>query len=368
MPDKTTEDEICREFQAKKGELEDFREKTVEIIEGILRAESIVVHSVGGRVKSEKKLLDKYKREDKDYRKLDDIKDQVGIRIITYYEDQVDPVSEIISREFQIIPGHSVDRRNQDPDRFGYQSVHHVCTHSTQRLALREYRQLAGIDFELQIRSILQHAWAEMEHDAYDRGSVPRDLRRRFSRLAGLLELADSEFIELRKKKTEYENSVALRVNVSVPDISDVQVNEISIKAFVEQDPLVKDLDKQIATLLKKPLAEQAMQDSIRTITKGVEAAGLDTLQDIRSALSKNQKATVNFAVAWIDFRSRWSSPLTSEMAPGYCLAQLTLLLVAGKGTDEVKRFSDILGRMIVPEDQISDLVNLAISILEPSS
>jgi len=64
------------------------------------------------------------------------------------------------------------------------------------------YDSLAGHSVSLQVRTVLQHAWAEFEHDIRYKGSVPEehtaDLDRRFTLAAGLLELADREFSAIR--------------------------------------------------------------------------------------------------------------------------------------------------------------------------
>lgn len=56
----------------------------------------------------------------------------------------------------------------------------------------------------MQIRTVLQHAWAEFEHDIRYKGTIPAsqrpDFDRRFTLAAGLLELADSEFSTIRAK------------------------------------------------------------------------------------------------------------------------------------------------------------------------
>ena len=53
---------------------------------------------------------------------------------------------------------------------------------------------------EVQVRSILQHAWAALQHDLMYKGErAPTDqVRRRLIALAGLLELADQEFMSVR--------------------------------------------------------------------------------------------------------------------------------------------------------------------------
>jgi hypothetical protein len=56
----------------------------------------------------------------------------------------------------------------------------------------------------VQIRTVLQHAWAEFEHDIRYKGTIPDehvpDFDRRFTLAAGLLELADREFSTIRDR------------------------------------------------------------------------------------------------------------------------------------------------------------------------
>jgi hypothetical protein len=60
--------------------------------------------------------------------------------------------------------------------------------------------------YEIQARTVLEHAWAEIEHDLgyRSRDAVPDAVRRRLNRLAGLLELADQEFVAIRRELTDY--------------------------------------------------------------------------------------------------------------------------------------------------------------------
>ena len=56
----------------------------------------------------------------------------------------------------------------------------------------------------IQVRTVLQHAWAEFEHDIRYKGTIPDehvpDFDRRFTLAAGLLELADREFSTIRDR------------------------------------------------------------------------------------------------------------------------------------------------------------------------
>ena len=176
--------------------------KLEALILSTVEANGIQVLSVTSRVKSKASVRRKLERTDRegDIRSLTDI---LGIRIITYFRDEVDAVARLIEEEFKIDAERSVDKRAAlDPDRFGYLSLHYIAQLTQNRSQLVEYRTYAGVLFEVQIRSILQHAWAEIEHDRgyKSEAEVPRAVRRRFSRLASLLELADDEFLGLRER------------------------------------------------------------------------------------------------------------------------------------------------------------------------
>lgn len=190
------------DYEAIANRLQDFKVSVDPLIQVLLEIEGIQSHSVTSRIKSKASVRQKLQRPDKK-RELNDLTDILGVRIITYFQDEVDAVAKLIEREFIVDPENSVDKRSiLDPDRFGYLSLHYVLQLNPERSKLPENRAYKDIRFELQIRSILQHAWAEIEHDTgyKSESGVPDAVRRRFSRLAGLLELADDEFLGIREE------------------------------------------------------------------------------------------------------------------------------------------------------------------------
>ena len=101
-----------------------FTEKTRDLIIEILRENDIHVHSVTYRVKDRDSLAKKTSGPDSHYSDLHDITDIAGIRITTYFEDDVDKVSQLIEEQFTVDHENSVDKRALlDPDRFGYLSL-----------------------------------------------------------------------------------------------------------------------------------------------------------------------------------------------------------------------------------------------------
>jgi len=167
-------DSILAEFERRENLLETFCAKTKQLIEECLEDAQIRYQSVQARVKTRNKLRAKYTDPQKSYRCLDDITDLAALRVITYYEDEIDSVAKVIEREFKIDPDRSIDKRKTEPDRFGYDGVNYICCHTAQRSASTEYRKFSNVRCEIQITSILSHAWAEIEHDWYDRGSIER--------------------------------------------------------------------------------------------------------------------------------------------------------------------------------------------------
>lgn len=192
--------------------LPEFGESLQSLLKCLLAAEAektqLRVHAISHRVKSKESAERKTASPgqgptEAGPRSLDTLTDLLGIRVITYFRDGVDTVARLIEREFAIDQHNSVDKGTVlDPDRFGYLSLHYVAELDPVRTVMPEYQKYGGIKFEVQIRSILQHAWAEIEHDLgyKSKDAVPRRVRRRFSRLAGVLEVADDEFVGIRQE------------------------------------------------------------------------------------------------------------------------------------------------------------------------
>ncbi|WP_096665698.1 GTP pyrophosphokinase [Polaromonas sp. AET17H-212] len=97
-----------------------------------------------------------------------DIKDLAGCRIIFYTNGDVTRFinSGIIDQNFEVLeakihhPGHVVEDAAEL-----YISNHYLVRLRPERIALPEYAHFSGMRCEIQIQTILNHAWAEMAHD-----------------------------------------------------------------------------------------------------------------------------------------------------------------------------------------------------------
>ncbi len=263
------------------------------LVSDLLQASGTPVQSVTGRLKRRCSLGQKLSRGD--YRSLDEITDLCGIRITTYFADDVDRVAQAIEREFEIDRANSVDKRAAlDADRFGYVSVHYIVRLPGHRLALTENRRFEGCCAEVQIRSILQHVWAEIEHDLgyKSKQSVPRDLRRQFSRLAGLLEIADHEFIQIRDALRAYETEVAEQLSW---DPASIGIDQSSLTAFIARSRLLQRIDAAIASAVQAPLIDEPKALNFPRLLNWLAAAGLTNIATIETALEANASRLARF-------------------------------------------------------------------------
>lgn len=160
---------------------------------------SIAIHSVNGRAKSPDSAAEKVHR--KNYgRPKSQMTDAIGVRVITSYSQGVEEVLRRLRDKYEIDESNSVDKRNDlTIKEVGYRSVHLVMTLGKVGKTGEAAKLLGNIKIEVQIRSIVDHAWAEIEHELRYKSGVdlPKDIQRRFAALAGTLELVDQEFNNL---------------------------------------------------------------------------------------------------------------------------------------------------------------------------
>jgi ppGpp synthetase/RelA/SpoT-type nucleotidyltranferase len=167
------------------------------------------LHLLSSRAKSPSSAQEKIRR--KSYGNPGrQITDKIGVRVITYYGRDVDPVVDRLRDALEIDRRNSVDKRHALGVReFGYRSVQLVARVPERGLRRLEFAALRGLWFEIQVRSILEHAWAEIEHQVvYKAGTrYPDAVLRRFAAIAGALEILEAEFLHLRSERANLVNA-----------------------------------------------------------------------------------------------------------------------------------------------------------------
>lgn len=282
-------------YQAEVEGLDRFGQMLTELVSEILRHHDIIVHAVTYRVKSELSAKLKLERKPDRYDGVGALTDLLGLRVICYFSDQVDQVAAALQDQFYIDEKNSVDKRKALGDReFGYLSLHRIAMVSPQRGKLIEYLRFKDEPFEIQIRSILQHAWAEIEHDlGYKVETIPSHLRRRFSMLAGVLELADREFISLRSDVAQYEQDSEKKASTE-PDT--LALDQSTLEAVLRNDPLFIKLDEDIARLRETQLGNHVDPEVLRRRLEDLAALGIKDMRQLRLMVAQRQRHIVMFA------------------------------------------------------------------------
>lgn len=166
------------------------------IIEEILLAWWIEIHNISSRTKEVSSF--KWKIQWWKYKTpQSEITDLSWVRIICYVEDDIKIISDAIEKNFKIDNENCSDKSELlGNDKVWYKSMHYVVEINDDRLKLPEYEKYKWLKLEVQVRTILQHAWAEVEHDRSYKFSwkLPDEIDRRFKLLAWTLELVDREF------------------------------------------------------------------------------------------------------------------------------------------------------------------------------
>ena len=137
-------------------------------------------------------------RNDLEEGKSSTINDLIGIRIVCPFIEDIELVEKELEKHVKIL---EVERKgaNQTFKEFGYQSTHLLI--EIPQVFFLEFGEIDCKVAEVQIRTILQDAWAEVEHELiYKSEFTPLDnpIKRKLAALNANLSLADIYFQEIR--------------------------------------------------------------------------------------------------------------------------------------------------------------------------
>lgn len=288
--------DIIAEYKQKQDLYYQFTENVKEILDEILsdRAE-INIHSVRARTKSVDSLAEKVRRPGKDYDELSEIKDLTAVRIVTYFADEIDVVGKILENRLTVDPRHSIDKRKGfDYHEFGYNSLHKVAKLKSGHLSGDKFDKFKGLYFEIQIRTILQHAWAEIEHDlGYKyKEEIPDSINRRFARLSALLEVADDEFLSLRDDLEEYEIEIQNQIRESPEQVG---INKLTLQQFMEVDKTMQNLTSYIDEWSQNlPRKTTGKDFFLGDVVRGMKIIGVNNIRVLQNVLADYENLIKN--------------------------------------------------------------------------
>jgi putative GTP pyrophosphokinase len=272
-----TDAEVTDWYNQKRATFASLAENASSSFKALLSARRVDILAVSHRTKTLESVIEKVGR--KDYSDLSEITDLAGVRVIAYIESDVQRAADLIAEAFVIDKMNSVDKSHElQDDKFGYRSVHFVCELGDARTALPELAAFKGLKFEIQIRTVLQHAWAEIEHDRSYKfsGELPSHIRRRLNLLAGVLELADREFGMLAHEVDEYQKRIQRSVKEGALDSE--ELTTISLEQYFK---LNKNLQIHLSTSKKN-------HASIDEVVGELKRFGVLSVDELGKLLSKD--------------------------------------------------------------------------------
>ena len=342
MADQRILDAHCSSIlQEYKDNLPLFREVSEQVYNNLKKTLSdagLILAAIEYRVKTEDSLAGKLELKGSKYASLKDITDIIGLRVITFYTDDVDKVASAVERMFTIDWANSIDKRKaHEIDSFGYLSLHYICS-----MPDFPYR------FEIQMRTILQHAWANMNHDTgYKSGvEVPRRYFRNMSRLAGMLELIDDEFSKIRSELTDYRRKV--QALVASGNLDEVALDGDAFRSYLNLKPFA-NLNKRIASVNQAEIQEVPLMPYL-AVFKGL---GFNTLGDVAKLIKGYSDAAYQLACYQIGLTDL--DIISSSLGPqDLCI---TYILKTGGGKAVIKYMFDTLNGPSPSNEAMADFL-----------
>ena len=329
---------ILEEYREHLPLFEEMRKKVQDQLKQVFDEAGLIVASIEGRVKTEKSLAGKLELKGAKYATLADITDIIGLRVITFYSDDVDKVASAVDRLYKVDWENSVDKRKaHEIDSFGYLSLHYICS-----MPDCPYR------FEIQMRTVLQHAWANMNHDTgYKSGvEIPREYLRNLNRLAGMLELADEQFSLIRNDLTDYRRRV--QSLVASGNLDEVLLDGETFRSYLQLKPFDK-LNKRIAAVNQAEIQEVNLMPYLAVF----KDLNCKTLGDINTLIKNYSEGAYQIACYQIGLTDL--DIISSSLGPqDLCIAAI---VKSGGGKLDIKRLFDELNGESPSNEMMADFL-----------
>ncbi len=266
------------------GRIDDYRafaKLMYDLLKRMLDSKQFGVAHIERRTKTASSFAEKIIRKNKYDDPLNEVTDLVGLRTILYDPADCVAVGELIGEEFAVdidnSPRSSVE---DDPTRFGYVTHHYVVRLSPDRSARLEYVRFADYQAEIQVRTVMQHAWAAVDHKIrYKAPDLPAGLRHQLLRLNALIELADQEFGALLLGGREQISAYAQSVSQGEYGVS---LDALSLGAFLETTGADRRwADAALQLGYNRPIVDRLDSAVLLRTMEALEIGNLRSLQEI---------------------------------------------------------------------------------------
>lgn len=272
---------------------EEFAARIRNLVQDLVELEGVEFYAIEGWAETPAEILRILSTlEEKDLAGVD----LVRVRVLLRFPEDVLKIEELVKSEFEIDTDRSVPSSQlEDPFRFGYPAVVYILALTDTRSRLREWAKYKNLSFRLELRTLLQEAWATIFPRVNQTvGSLSeKKLTRELVLLSSLLEKADEGFLNLRKVIKDESLLVPPSANKPKPkhEIPEAE------KLFTDEELYMLFRDDESLLGRWNAIAQEAgfpeftpdadyLRESFTHLCSILRASDINTLSDVRKFLA----------------------------------------------------------------------------------
>jgi len=279
------------------------------------------------RLKDDDSLIDKAFYRNKGYQNpYDDIEDKVGVRFVVMLQEDAENVCSVIAEvatklgwEAKQCRDYNAERK-ASPTLFTYQSHHFIIKNLTP-IELENVNVPVNTPCEVQVRSLLQHAYAELTHDAIYKTKtiVEPEVIRTVAKTMAFIETADEFF----QRVVNNIDSKDIIICEKVLDSMFIQLTGL--------EPIKQNSSIIILDTFKNLIKDNFEEEMIKFISRN---KGLAEIIKRKASENKFYKQSVILFVYWLIRRNKsaveaywplhWSIISDMAMDVGIALSRVT--------------------------------------------
>jgi len=272
--------QTVQEIAAAWGKEEPEYKKLGEVISSFIKShitELEILPEVSYRTKDLLSIIKKIrkKQREKEYN-FSSINDKLGLRIICLFQEDMNTVDSFIKNNFQVKKA-EYKQEELNYNKLDYISNHYDLSIDSSHLYFSKHKQYSDLIFELQVRTLNQHAWSNAAHSlAYKQeADISPVLKRKIYRLLSLYEIADDEFSSVNKTLLNLPDNKVYTI---------IRKLESKIYKFAQVD---YDRDTSLYTI--RILLSYFTVDEVDSIISGLDEFIVANEQKIRRIFDENR-------------------------------------------------------------------------------
>lgn len=282
---------LISDYKSKYPKYKEFSAKLSPLFNKILRENYINCLQVSMRIKSLPSYLDKAYKISTDNHSPIKITDLLGVRLVAYYYEDIFTLARLIEDKFIVHHKNSeYEYRNKPVDKFNYASLHYKISLGRDIAKANELQEFDNIIFEIQVRTIAQHAWSAVDHKIRYKiaEELPHDIKRQIYQLSALYEIADNQFSNIKEKITKKNRSSLEKLKSG--DLS-AKINVNTIKYYLTSNQkIIHELISQAKNIGFRKTVIENESNFILYLLKLLKRVNIYTIEELDKLFQKSKQ------------------------------------------------------------------------------